>query len=154
MDAVTTFRLGAEDRAKLKQAIDAAIEACGGVTSAAMHCRADKSVLSRSRKHDDATLPNIGDCIAIDRASGKREILEAYAAELGCEVVPVSQRHRVLSLTREAGTLAKKAGEAVDAIMEATEDGIVTPTEAKLIARPVTETKDQCTKINEGLTPI
>lgn len=154
MDAVTTFRLGTEDRAKLKQAIDAAIEACGGVTAAATHCRGDKSVLSRSRKHDDPMLPNIGDCISLDRASGKREILEAYAAELDCEVVPLSRRRRTLSLTRAAGLAVRESGEAMHAITEATADGVVSHTEAKLISREVVQAKDEWTKVEEGLPPI
>lgn len=152
MDAITSFAITRDERIALKQAIDAAIEQCGGVTSAAMHCRADASVLSRSRNQEHLTLPSIGDAIAIDRASGKHDILDAMAKALGCKVVPLNERHRLLSLTREAGLAAREAGEAVSAITEAEADNVVTATEARLADRAAVAAIDRFTKIREGLT--
>lgn len=152
MDAITSFAITNEERVALKQAIDAAIEGCGGLTSAAMHCRANSSVLSQSRSQEHLTLPSIGDAIAMDRASGKHEIIDAICRVLGGRFVVGAERHRLLSLTREAGLAAREAGEAVSAITEAESDNVVTATEAKLADRAAVAAIDRFTKIREGLT--
>lgn len=153
MDAVTRFAVTPEERAALKLAIASAIDQCGGVTAAAMHTRADKSVLSRAQNDQDALTPSLNDCLTIDRASGTHFILAAYAKALGCKVVPQKERHRMLSLTREAGLAAKEAGEAVHSITEAEADGVMSPTEAKLVDREIVEAITQFTKVHEGLIP-
>jgi hypothetical protein len=117
-----------------KAAVRRAVTMAGGCTAAATITRVDGARLSRYGNIHDASFAPIDVAQQLDEAAGDHVILRAWADLAGFDLVP-REASRVIcaDVTRQAGEIAKDAGELVSTAIEAAADGGLTPNEAMRI---------------------
>lgn len=136
MDAINNRELLSQaERIALKCATKRALDLCGPLSETAKYTRVNAPTLSQAASPNYSNMLPIDDALVIDELSGDCQILREMARLRGFNLVPMTKTQRMISLLRDAGNVSRETGELTSQIIEAEQDGDLTPREATAIDR-------------------
>jgi hypothetical protein len=132
----------------LKAATRRAVTMAGGCTALANTTRVDAARLSRYGNIHEMSFAPIDVAQQLDEAAGDHVILRAWADLAGFDLVPREASKAICAdVTRQAGEIAKDAGELVSTAIEAAADGSLTPNESIRIDNEAADVQERVVQL-------